>query len=1662
MASFSADTDLARELAAEFRAAAVGTDELGATATRALALAELQADVPIRAEDLADLLDRGGIVIRQQADILDGLDIDIDRFAAELDQDPDVLADQLRFLTESGIGAEAGIVPLVLWDGTTPTPDSLRDVFPGLPAPGVDPALDDALLRLDLWLLPALQLGDADDVALDEQRLADLAVLGALLGAGEAEATYTQRVSYRDNGETEHRTETFTTTVLDLGGRTLFDFVVQAYVEDEALSRLGEIPSFEDLVAIIVDLDQAEFQTLVDGVNARHHGGDRDDEQRRDRALERLRQGYDHLDPAALVAAFGDDLSWLGAVLAGVADPPDDAVARDRLVAFANATGLSDAADFDGALTDLRHQRLIQGELVLGDPTAGRLLFTDPTVQGAVDLGLRNGTITDDQVADAERVGRLILGDGDADALDLDGPPAEFDPAYLVQALALRVDQGVLTDNQLIAALSYVNGAGTGRQQLDRLTNVLLGFQTLATTGPPVLTRRQMERAVGPDVWAFANSRAFQLGRRHKEGDEWVTDFSDVPTHLAGQTDQWLWIVDNLGVPGYHKRKWGSRRLHLGIDGTGEVAGFQVERIRKRTWLKMVVMAGFTLVAGITQQWYMVYALTAKAALDGYREGGWEGALTAGAQTLLLAWGGYTMANWLAPATAGGITATGGATVNAAVTGARLTSAGVGIHQSIENGDIVEGVVAGTRALSVGAQSLEWVDTAANLSAAADIADGVNQSIDAVDEGDWVGLAAGVAIAGAGSLNLGAGSGLVDADTAKQFRSAATSLKGVGRGTVKVDATVEAIEDGDVTAAVQNGLGAVAEGARLFGTDSFAAGQLGLDPETTAAVDVIADFATGGSTLTGSVDAARRGEVLEAIALVAQATTEIEGGSEASLVAHRAEQLRAILRVAEVFVDIDQYETYTELATALAPRVEALGEAGKPPPPDTPLAASVLFEPLASAGEQVWDRLTAARAEPVRFDEANDELILVVGGFGDATLGGPVRNELVPHLLTENPDASIVYLSWDGADEGAALLRAFGNDPGRKVTVIGHSWGADTAFDIVAGAPEVEGVDVVTLDPVAWFPSDRPANVGSWHNVHVPGINHWSDAVAVVGGHQGPQDEADGDLRVPDTRLGGEDGLHHGDALGLYELLTADADTAALAPPVLADATAGPFIPAAAAPLTDFQSTLPNPDPDPDPGPDPGPTDFRPVTPQPPYTLSQLPVPPATAGPLTKVGPFAFSRADTQLDGASYKRGDVTYTVAQFSQQQTGYNGETVTHIERDGVHVQAESKTSLRGGDLTIGVERRQGDLSVDTSGPGLTGEAEGTFSTNKAELRVGVGKGGLLGVNYVEGHTDLQFTETSTEADGSTTVERGTTTQHDHTVHLIRGQEYKRDLLPNGPGQAALGGRLHAELGVTLVNEQKHSIITNSADPLAYTIKQSDVTVSALDGLGYGDLKVQGGAKSPVAGSVAGRSDVGFAMNLYVDQAESLQRVEAGRTTDVDRSRQTTYQLPGGIELHDRTIAEETDYNRDGSVSRQTLVDQTSNPLTDSLSSSATEFDPDGSMRSQSRERVDSIFGDVQTDGSTQRNADGSETSTTFRREDGYLTDTTTVTTVDRAADGSGTTREEVVEEGPFSTTTTTTTTRHEADGSSSTRVEVDGVEVPAPQTPGPPPAPIVDAAP
>jgi hypothetical protein len=118
--------------------------------------------------------------------------------------------------------------------------------------------------------------------------------------------------------------------------------------------------------------------------------------------------------------------------------------------------------------------------------------------------------------------------------------------------------------------------------------------------------------------------------------------------------------------------------------------------------------------------------------------------------------------------------------------------------------------------------------------------------------------------------------------------------------------------------------------------------------------------------------------------------------------------------------------------------------------------------------------------------------VAFVGGFFDKTIHGPVLQAYEAYTGDK------AYFQWYESEALGQWIDANGGN----VSVIGHSYGADMAAEVVAAGHAVNSLR--TVDPVGWIRPDYAsvaANSGSWVNYNATGAGAtWPNFVATVGG----------------------------------------------------------------------------------------------------------------------------------------------------------------------------------------------------------------------------------------------------------------------------------------------------------------------------------------------------------------------------------------------------------------------------------------------------------------------------------------------------------------------------------------------------------------------------------
>jgi pimeloyl-ACP methyl ester carboxylesterase len=132
--------------------------------------------------------------------------------------------------------------------------------------------------------------------------------------------------------------------------------------------------------------------------------------------------------------------------------------------------------------------------------------------------------------------------------------------------------------------------------------------------------------------------------------------------------------------------------------------------------------------------------------------------------------------------------------------------------------------------------------------------------------------------------------------------------------------------------------------------------------------------------------------------------------------------------------------------------------------------------------------------------------IVFIGGANDAT--SRIVYNVFRSFAAQNTDLIVRYFSHDQRRAILTFLKSYGAAP---ITLVGHSWGADTAAAVAASAPKKLGRAInllITIDPVGRFTSNGffervAAGTDRWVNVFTPSNSSRGDTVAGVGGRWG-------------------------------------------------------------------------------------------------------------------------------------------------------------------------------------------------------------------------------------------------------------------------------------------------------------------------------------------------------------------------------------------------------------------------------------------------------------------------------------------------------------------------------------------------------------------------------
>lgn len=707
------DPELSRELSLLLRQAGTLTEDLASQVTLALALSELESSVPARMGFLSEDLDDVGVIVSARVDIAEGLVIDNALLAEELGLTAEQIDEILAVFADPETNAKAETPFFDLIRRAEQGGEIIRASFLGLPPPGQDLVLDEALEELGLLLPDALLASELDVTTLTAAQQRALQVLTDALGlsAGTSEAFAAFEVRKRFDIDIDSTFE----------AQINFAALAQAFELDQRLGAAAGLPTMEDII----------YQANRDGADI----GD-----------------LDHFLPLD---------AFLPALLVFEGEAPIDPEQRALTVAFAQQVGFR-GTGFDAALDFLRARRVLQRSLIPGDfeGVEGPLLvWTEEGVNQAILAGERAGVLDPETRAQIERFAEAVLaGDGS-------GAPIELSDAE-IQALAIAVAgqngedflENPQIQRQIISAINLIGRQATLDDQRRLFADSIEAFRTLATVGAPALTIRQLEAAVGPEV-SHELSRKYLRARSAK---------------AVGKRPQFLTLLNHWGIPGGDTIKTKKRKFSFSFDESGQLTRVRNKKISKWKRFKNSLKAMWKALKqewkdnpwGVIWEGVKIAAAVVLTVVPGTNAIGaallYASLAVLAADTVIQA----AQGNWMEALASGLSVATYGAsslgnvaqvgstahTVNkVASTGQKILAVvqhGEDFVDAVEDGDILGAISSGAGGLAAGARAFPGADavgsTANVIATGADFvastANAVGAGIDvvdAIDDGDF-------------------------------------------------------------------------------------------------------------------------------------------------------------------------------------------------------------------------------------------------------------------------------------------------------------------------------------------------------------------------------------------------------------------------------------------------------------------------------------------------------------------------------------------------------------------------------------------------------------------------------------------------------------------------------------------------------------------------------------------------------------------------------------------------------------------------------------------------------------------------------------------------------------------------------------------------------------
>jgi hypothetical protein len=1046
------DTQGARRVGQALTDAAARADEARQQAVGALTLAEVDSDIPARIGTVSDGLSALGTQVAQRADLAERFTVDPQGVAATLGAPVDQVGAALAGFVGFAVGTD------------------LRSVLRGLPPAGQDAALDAALASLAPVLLPALRAGARPE--LDAGQLADLKTLALRLGIENAGPPVPA-------GQGHTGTEVFWNdfwadgrTVADVlaDPAKLLDWVSGTFELDRRLAVATAVPG---LVDVLSSLDFATAGSGVDAVEA---------------------------EVAANFAAID---TWLAGFLAGVDRTPPDGTQLAQTLAFAARVGWADPGAgtaserqrFDAAVAFLTANRALGSALL---PTAFEgspqpLAFFDATGIGQLlDLGRRTGVLTDASLAGLSGATDQLAASLGID-LAASTPPGTDEATQqalqqlLGTLLASQVPAAFLQTPGLgprfEAALSYLRGATGGADLRRRVVESVAAFRTLAVTGAPALTERQLDAVVGqPGLDALGRSR---LRLRSQAA--------------IGGSPEFLLVTQQWGVPGGHSQKIGKYKVTWSFDDTGALAAF---RRKKRSWLSRAADTVKAIVHAIGDSFedniFKAIVQVGKIAL---------GALALvfpGTQALGIASLALTVGD-------AAVKAASGDWLGALSAGLSVFTAGAGDVFSLGLASAVDGFQHEIVDQLVNPTLLGFLKDAKR---AVDIGTTVVRALDSHDLVSAIGatLTAGATALGSGGQLLGS-AGAFGRDVVDNLVRLGRTLGDLNGIVAPAAGLVTAIDTGNAGLALADGLSIIAGGSKALANPKGAGGTLfGFDEEVRDTLSTIAKGTGVTAFVTRAVQAADQGQAAQAISLLTQAVQAVHDPTT-TILGDRVQIAQRIADVAAVIESVtdsgrNPVRAAPQAAAAILQRLQLLVDSASTPPKlaatgtVAPTAAAAAGSPARSTVVGPFAPPTTVAADPL--DPADPGLPAIGFGTLRTDLPQPPRPQsgaldvggdvLLSATVTDLPGAAPA-LAFDPATAGAAgkvdglltagtsvpqldlglaglLPLAGGGFPGPdgrqvvKVAIVGNSYMSGEGAD---GPGSTEQTYVPSREPIHYF-----------------------------------------------------------------------------------------------------------------------------------------------------------------------------------------------------------------------------------------------------------------------------------------------------------------------------------------------------------------------------------------------------------------------------------------------------------------------------------------------------------------------------------------------------------------------------------------------------------------